>query len=931
MHDLVLLPSNACIVSRLCADLAALDRAVLARSAVILPTRRLVTFCLATLAEQHGTYEPPLLTTLDGFWARLCVGEQPVVDELHSEHILHLLLTQGNYKYLRPAFAHELRQFFNDVNAADLQTQFYPRIMQQLAHNPWLAEGEIEQQRQKYAELQQLFNALHTQLQDDGQMTRSLSRRLALQTAATALHDSDFAHLYVAAFTSVTKTAGVFLQKLAARPHTTFYFNHIASTNPHNPVSALITAVTGSAGTTAPQPAPRQDTRHAGDSVSILHFASPQVEITYALHHAQQLLQAGEVRPAEIAIVLSRDAFYLPHLLAVVDFFSFAKNIAVPIPLHMTSTGSFLHALSSYACDEFQVPAAIDLVAHPLGAVADLLKDDIITALSAVHCRGRGKLRLRLAADTPAGKAIASIEHIVQCFRRASWRVQLLRLQELLHEWRFLSQATRENFEQQSAEQVVDFLHNLAASSISATKCEAQEFWQFVREKFLALSLHKVGEPLAGVQILSLPEVRAMPFQHVLVVGCNEGFFPKSLPRDVIVSDKLKTAIGLSGWQHLEAMEDVTFHALFEHRAHLTLSYCSSTAERSRFIEKTMRRYQCQEQDCTGLALQDLLPASSLPAAAQAAPPALAPQDFFAKVSASSAENFIRCPLRHFLQQLGIAMCEVRDKNTPLEEGNQLHKVIETFSNAPAYRQICRTVKKHTARVTQLCELLDTITATHAASLLNDKALAAHLHLFAWPRLAEFVSHKNRGADYRELNEYELSLSAQLPWFGGQSCELHCKVDHIHEDHEHVLLLDYKRKGLPEDKELDAAIAMQLAFYAYALARERHADAWLAKMVTGYYSVLNGEFVLVAHGDNISADFLRARFNVSKRKTRSLTELVEKMHALLTFRSHAPDVYSTADPSFCSTCQFDDLCRKNDPALQEQIAAQNYLQTYLQE
>ena len=164
---------------------------------------------------------------------------------------------------------------------------------------------------------------------------------------------------------------------------------------------------------------------------------------------------------------------------------------------------------------------------------------------------------------------------------------------------------------------------------------------------------------------------------------------------------------------------------------------------------------------------------------------------------------------------------------------------------------------------------------------------------------------------------------------------MHSKVDHIHADREHLLLLDYKRKSLPANKELDAAIAMQLAFYAYALACEQQVagtSTRLATMVTGYYSILDGEFTLVACGADIGADFLRERFNfTAKKKARSLETLVEKMHDLLTFRSGHPDIHTTADPSFCGGCRFDNLCRKNDPALQEQIAAQNYLHAYLEQ
>lgn len=225
MAELILLPPTTCVISRLCADLATLDRATLARSAVILPTRRLVTFCLAALAEKHTAYEPPLATTLDGFVRRLCDHEQPIIDELHVEQVLTMLLTTKKFKYLHPNFVHEIRQFFNDIIAHDLQACFHSRIEQQLTNNPWLAEGEIAQQRAKYAELQQLFFALQTQLQHDYHTTSSLARQQDRQSATAALPHHNFQHIFVAAFTSVNKTAAAFLQKIAACPPTVFYFS----------------------------------------------------------------------------------------------------------------------------------------------------------------------------------------------------------------------------------------------------------------------------------------------------------------------------------------------------------------------------------------------------------------------------------------------------------------------------------------------------------------------------------------------------------------------------------------------------------------------------------------------------------------------------------------------------------------------------------
>ena len=931
MSKLLLLPPDVCVLSRLCADLSTLDRATLARCAVILPTRRLVTFCLAVLAQRHTAFEPPLLTTLDGFLARQgAVEHYPLSDELQIEQILSMLLTTGTYKYLRPAYAHEIRQFFNDLVAADIHEHFHTRMQQQLATNPWLAEGEIEQQRAKYAELERLFVQLQEQLQRDRRTTRGLARHTELQVAASSRYD--FEHIYVAAFTSVSKSAADFLRKFAAQHDVTFYFNHVVIDNHIHPLAELINALQ------LARPARVPAAVTAARDISIWSFASPQVEITYALYHAQQLLQTGKVRAAEIAIVLSSEHFYAPHLFAVVDFFTFAKNIAVPVPLRMTTVGSFLQALSSYGQEEFQVPAAIDLIGHPCFAT-DLPRASIISILSNTHVRGRGKLQAVLAAGTPAARAVAEIEALSRRFRRSPWRTQLLRLHELLHELRFLSLAAQENFERQSVEDVFAFLRDLAASSLSALQSEPQEFWQFVSEKFLSLPLRKVGEPLAGVQILGLTEVRAMPFQHVLVVGCNEGFFPQALPGDVVVSDKLKTAIGLNGWQQLEAMEDITFNSLLQRRVQLTCSYCSATAASSRFIERVRRTHTVQEKNYETLALQDLLPVAPVATTTAITAPAVLPRAaFFSQVSASSTENFIRCPLRYLWHKLGLAAAtsEVRDSTSPREEGNHLHAIIEKFSTAPAYAAICREVTDQRAKTAQLTALLNDITAAHAPFLIsNDTKLATHLRFFAWPRLAAFISAKTVAGDYHELNEYEINLQDEQHEFTSVSCVLNCKIDHIHEDPHQLLLLDYKRKSLPEKKELDVAIAMQLAFYAYAVDCERRAagqSSRLAETVIAYYSILDGELSIVACGAKITADCWRDFPYLRKdAKARRLETLVAKMHALLAFR-HAnvqQHQLDAADPSFCGGCRLDDFCRKNDPAVQEQIATQNYLQQYI--
>ena len=73
-----------------------------------------------------------------------------------------------------------------------------------------------------------------------------------------------------------------------------------------------------------------------------------------------------------------------------------------------------------------------------------------------------------------------------------------------------------------------------------------------------------IGYPLKGIQVISLPEARYVPFQAIVILGCVEGVFPKSLPQDVLVDDWIKRKLGLRGWSYIESLEDTTFQLLVD-------------------------------------------------------------------------------------------------------------------------------------------------------------------------------------------------------------------------------------------------------------------------------------------------------------------------------------------------------------------------------
>ena len=901
---------STCLVTELTTILCALDTQHLENTAVIFPTNRLGIACLARLAQQKKVFVPPLVTTLDGFLAKLS-GDVAlsVSDDLQAELILQALLTTGDFKYLKAGFSHEINELFTSLISHDLSTDFASLLQQKIAADPFLSSTASKHQKEKVMELQKLFSLFQTKLAENQQTTNALARYHLLQNIDVATVTAYFHHIYVVGFTSVIPICQTFLQALARQQNVTFYFTAVTTSAPSNPVKELIASL--------PVPVSSSQTAAATTAnVNVISFPSPLTEVIYALHKAETLRK--ENCPAEIAIVLSRDHYYLPYLLTVSDLFAFEMNLAIPIPLALTPAGSFLQALSRYVLDAYQVPAAIDLVSHPLFPISGN-RDQIITELSTVHVSGYGKLARRLKSEN-AQQALDVIAKMLQKFTHVqSFPAQLECLQELLDKLRLTVWGREQHLETKSIEDIYNFLSSIKYPN---NKASPREFWQFVAEKFLTLKLRRIGEPLAGVQILSLPEIRAMPFKHIIVLGCSEGFFPKSLPKDTVLSDKMKTSIGLGGWQQLEALEDVTFNSLLQQKCHLDL--CYSAAGRSRFVEKILRQPNVSEKSYSSYDLQQMLPRRKLPHIEKKAASLLDVNKFYRHFSASSSENFIRCPLRFLLTQLKITPLELRSDANYLEQGNDLHKVIEIFSKSDIYQKICHEVHDEQEKVTALTDLLNTITGDFAV-LTADVTLATHLRLFAWPRLAEFVTRRTAIDQYREEFEYEFHLPPATTWFDAPY-ELSCKIDHFQISNEHLLILDYKRKTLPEDKEIKNAIAMQLIFYAYALNLHLEITAQKSRLsdtIVGYYSIMNGEFIPIAGGENVDPDFLSRYFPSKKQKFLGLEEQLEKMQKLLSFRYDTlkqQDFYPSLDPSFCSTCQFEGICRKEDPAYQQKIS-----------
>ena len=149
-------------------------------------------------------------------------------------------------------------------------------------------------------------------------------------------------------------------------------------------------------------------------------------------------------------------------------------------------------------------------------------------------------------------------------------------------------------FEKQENKKHLDSfeIYNRAMENIVSIniKLNSTEIYNYILKKIMNLECRSIGYPLKGLQVIALTEARYVPFDAIILLGCVESVFPKSLPQDVLVDDWLKRKLGLRGWQYIESLEDTTFKLLIERVPYIEIFYPKRLEDKptvpSRFIER---------------------------------------------------------------------------------------------------------------------------------------------------------------------------------------------------------------------------------------------------------------------------------------------------------------------------------------------------------
>lgn len=199
------------------------------------------------------------------------------------------------------------------------------------------------------------------------------------------------------------------------------------------------------------------------------------------------------------------------------------------------------------------------------------------------------------------------------------------------------------------------------------------------------------GEPLEGVQVMGLLESRSLDFDHVYILGVNEGILPQVSVSPSFIPDSIRRAYGLPVIENQDAISAYMFYRLLQRSRKVSLVYNgqgddNNTGEPSRFLRQlefesgyTFKYYdQFQTVSTTAHTNADIVKNGEV---WERLSLYLDHQDPSLRVSATALTTYMNCQVQFFYKYIA-KIEEPKELAENLEAnniGSMLHFVMERF------------------------------------------------------------------------------------------------------------------------------------------------------------------------------------------------------------------------------------------------------------
>lgn len=191
------------------------------------------------------------------------------------------------------------------------------------------------------------------------------------------------------------------------------------------------------------------------------------------------------------------------------------------------------------------------------------------------------------------------------------------------------------------------------------------------------------GEPLEGMQVMGPLETRALDFDNLVILSCNEGMFPRKTVAASFIPPELRKGFGLPTYEYQDSIWAYYFYRLIQRARKVWLVFDSRTegirqGEESRYIKQLSLIYGFKlnrhvvSSPAKGLNVPGSIPKTQEDIAVMAAP------GFH--LSASAMRQYLNCPAAFYYSSIkGLKQPDELEESL---DAGMLGKVLHTVMHA---------------------------------------------------------------------------------------------------------------------------------------------------------------------------------------------------------------------------------------------------------
>lgn len=228
---------------------------------------------------------------------------------------------------------------------------------------------------------------------------------------------------------------------------------------------------------------------------------------------------------------------------------------------------------------------------------------------------------------------------------------------------------------------------NLLASH--KLQIQPQTYLRLLRSLLSFKSIPFKGEPLTGLQIMGPLEIRALDFDRLFILSCNESVFPRKSTSPSFIPAQLRAGFGLPTYVYQDAVWAYYFYRMVQRPGRVTMLLDSraeglKSGEESRYIKQLEYNYS--------VPVRRSIAASSPGSPAVSGDIAKTSEDvetlLSRPLSASAIKSYLHCPAQFYYSFVkGLkAEEEVAESMDNAMTGNVFHKVMELLYTTVDHR-----------------------------------------------------------------------------------------------------------------------------------------------------------------------------------------------------------------------------------------------------